>query len=118
MLGSSRATQSLQGELSRQPFSRLNLLDWAVHVVGDGGKIPASHHYLLLHQLDALSRGTIDRLMVLMPPGSAKTAYASINSDFWGAYVSTPPSAGAWYAWGEGTDGSTPTVYPVAFTVT
>lgn len=51
-------------------------------------------------------------------PPTSWTIATYINSDFWGAYVSTPPSAGAWYAWGEGTDGSTPTVYPVAFTVT
>ena len=111
-------TQSLDGEFSQQRCSSLNLLDWAVRVVGEGGKAPASHHCLLLLQLDAISRGTIDRLMVLMPPGSAKTAYASINTDFWGADVPTPASAGTWYAWVEGTDGSAATVYPIAFTVT
>jgi Fibronectin type III domain len=41
-----------------------------------------------------------------------------VNTDLWGAYVSTPASAGTWYAWVEGTDGSTPTVYPTPFTVT
>jgi hypothetical protein len=56
--------------------------------------------------------------MVLMPPGSAKTTYAYVNTDLWGAYVSTPASAGTWYAWVEGTDGSLPTVYATPFTVT
>jgi len=55
--------------------------------------------------------------MVLMPPGSAKSTYTSVNTDLWGAYVSTPATAGTWYAWVEGTDGSRQTVYPVAFTV-
>ncbi len=41
-----------------------------------------------------------------------------VNTDLWGAYVSTPATAGTWYAWVEGVDGSKPTVYPVAFTVT
>ena len=41
-----------------------------------------------------------------------------VNSDLWGAYVSTPASAGSWYAWVEGTDGSRPTVYPTPFIVT
>ena len=41
-----------------------------------------------------------------------------VNSDLWGAYVSTPASAGSWYAWVEGTDGSKPTVYPTPFIVT
>jgi len=51
-------------------------------------------------------------------PPSSWTAAAHVNSDFWGAYVSTPASAGIWYAWVEGTDGSCPTVYPTPFTVT
>ncbi len=51
-------------------------------------------------------------------PPATWTVAAYINSDFWGAFVATPASAGTWYAWVEGTDGSAPTVYPVAFTVT
>ena len=82
------------------------------------GLTPAMHHCLLLKQLDSLCRGDIDRLMVLMPPGSAKSTYTYVNSDLWGAYVSTPASAGSWYAWVEGTDGSKPTVYPTPFIVT
>jgi hypothetical protein len=97
---------------------RPSLSDWAIWTTAQSGQTPASHQWLLLQQLEAISRGTIDRLMVLMPPGSAKTTYASVNTDLWGAYVSTPAAAGTWYAWVEGTDGSTPTVYPVAFTVT
>jgi len=95
-----------------------DLTEWASWVVAQGGQQPALHHRLLLQQLDAISRGAIDRLMVLMPPGSAKTTYASVNTDLWGAYVSTPGISGNWYAWVEGTDGSKPTVYPIAFTVT
>ena len=45
------------------------------------------------------------------------TAGLHVNSDLWGAYVPTPASAGTWYAWAEGTDGSSPTVYPTPFTV-
>jgi hypothetical protein len=115
---SPHALQSLAGESNPHRSNNSSLIDWAAGVVGEGSKRPASHHCLLLQQLDAISRGTIDRLMVLMPPGSAKTAYAYINSDFWGVYIATPASAGTWYAWAEGTDGSAPTVYPVPFTVT
>ena len=46
------------------------------------------------------------------------TAGVTVNSDLWGQYVPTPPSAGTWYAWAEGTDGSAPTVYATPFTVT
>jgi hypothetical protein len=95
-----------------------SLIDWASWVLEPGGQSPAQHHRFLLEQLEAISRGTIDRLMVLMPPGSAKSTYASVNTDLWGSYVSTPATAGTWYAWVEGTDGSHQTVYPTAFTVT
>jgi hypothetical protein len=95
-----------------------DLLTWASWVMARSGQSPALHHRLLLRQLELMSRGEMDRLMVLMPPGSAKSTYASVNTDLWGAYVSTPASAGTWYAWVEGTDGSTPTLYPTPFTVT
>ncbi len=42
---------------------------------------------------------------------------ALVNSNLWGAYLATPASAGNWYAWVEGTDGSCPTVYPTPFIV-
>jgi hypothetical protein len=51
-------------------------------------------------------------------PPAAWTLANFVNTDLWGAYVSTPASAGTWYAWVEGTDGSKPTVYPTPFTVT
>lgn len=37
----------------------------------------------MLLELDALSHGSIDRLIVLMPPGSAKSSYASICFPVW-----------------------------------
>jgi hypothetical protein len=45
------------------------------------------------------------------------TAGVLVNSDLWGAYVPTPATAGNWYAWAEGTDGSAPTVGPSPFVV-
>jgi len=50
-------------------------------------------------------------------PPSSWTAAAHVNTDLWGAYVPTPATAGTWYNWCEGTDGSAPTVYPSSFTV-
>lgn len=52
-----------------------------------------------------------------IPPVSWTVA-AYINSDLWGAYVTTPAASGTWYAWAEGVDGSTPTILPMPFTVT
>jgi hypothetical protein len=51
-------------------------------------------------------------------PPTTWTAALNVNSDLWGQYVPTPASAGTWYAWAEGTDGSAPTVYATPFTVT
>ena len=38
----------------------------------------AKHHYLLLTELQKLEAGLIDNLMVLMPPGSAKSTYVDV----------------------------------------
>jgi predicted phage terminase large subunit-like protein len=43
----------------------------------DLGFTPAAHHKLLISALEAIERGDVRRLMVLMPPGSAKSTYAS-----------------------------------------
>jgi len=44
---------------------------------------PATHHYLLIRELEALARGENDRLMVFMPPGSAKSTYSSVLFPAW-----------------------------------
>ena len=44
---------------------------------------PAPHHRLLLDELSAVSQGDNDRLMVLMPPGSAKSTYGSVLFPPW-----------------------------------
>jgi cellulose 1,4-beta-cellobiosidase len=51
-----------------------------------------------------------------VPPVSWTTALL-VNTNFWAAYVPTPSAAGTWYAWAEGTDGSSPTIYPTTFVV-
>ncbi|MGH7155023.1 MAG: phage terminase large subunit, partial [Acetobacteraceae bacterium] len=38
---------------------------------------------MLLSELEAVSSGRVDRLMVLMPPGSAKSTYASVLFPAW-----------------------------------
>jgi hypothetical protein len=117
-LTKSSSALAAQNSIEESGHQRLSLIEWAELVVRQFDQTPAAHHYLLLHNLAAVSSGDIDRLMVLMPPGSAKSTYASVNTDLWGAYVSTPATAGTWYAWVEGIDGSKPTVYPTPFTVT
>lgn len=40
---------------------------------------PARHHQYIIAQLERLDRGEIQRLLILAPPGSAKSTYASIQ---------------------------------------
>src|SRR6185295_6773841 len=40
---------------------------------------PAKHHLLICDALDQVIDGKIKRLMVLMPPGSAKSTYATVR---------------------------------------
>jgi predicted phage terminase large subunit-like protein len=47
------------------------------------GIIPAAHHLLLIDALEAVERGECDRLMVCMPPGSAKSTYTSVEFPAW-----------------------------------
>lgn len=44
---------------------------------------PAKHHKLIIEKLEAVERGEITRLMISMPPGSAKSTYASILFPPW-----------------------------------
>ncbi len=45
--------------------------------------MPARHHRLVIEKLEAVERGEIPRLMICMPPGSAKSTYASILFPPW-----------------------------------
>jgi hypothetical protein len=45
------------------------------------------------------------------------TAAILVNTNLWGAYVATPSTAGTWYAWAEGLDGSAATVSATPFIV-
>lgn len=44
---------------------------------------PAAHHLLILSRLEAVERGECKRLMILTPPGSAKSTYASMIFPSW-----------------------------------
>jgi predicted phage terminase large subunit-like protein len=43
----------------------------------------AAHHILLLDRLEKVAKGEIKRLMIFMPPGSAKSTYASVVFPTW-----------------------------------
>ena len=61
----------------------LSLTDWAATALAPWNLRPARHHLKLLERLQALAAGEIDRLMVLMPPGSGKSSYASVIFPAW-----------------------------------
>jgi hypothetical protein len=44
---------------------------------------PALHHKLIIAKLEAVARGEIKRLMLFLPPGSAKSTYASVLFPPW-----------------------------------
>ncbi len=44
---------------------------------------PAAHHRVIIEQLERLERGDISRLLILAPPGSAKSTYCSIQFSLW-----------------------------------
>jgi hypothetical protein len=44
---------------------------------------PARHHQLICRHLQALEEGRIRRLMILAPPGSAKSTYCSVQFPLW-----------------------------------
>lgn len=69
----------------------LGLVEWAEFVLSHLDQSPAPHHRRLMTELNAVSRGEIDRLMVLMPPGSAKSTFVSVLFPAW--YLAQHPRA-------------------------
>ena len=65
---------------------RRSLLEWSRHC----GYEPAAYHRLLIEKLTAVADGRIKNLIVCMPPGSAKSTYASILFPAW--YLANYPS--------------------------
>lgn len=66
-------------ELIRRRSIRRSLTDWCRYA----GFEPAKHHKLVIDKLEAVERSEIDRLAIFMPPGSAKSTYASILFPPW-----------------------------------
>jgi predicted phage terminase large subunit-like protein len=66
-------------EVLRRREIRRSLVEWCRHC----GYEPAAHQLLLISYLEKIARGEINRLIVCMPPGSAKSTYTSILLPPW-----------------------------------
>jgi predicted phage terminase large subunit-like protein len=67
-------------ELEREQWHRQcrsSFLPFAIEALAARNEVPARHHKLICTELESLARGRFKRLMILAPPGSAKTTYAS-----------------------------------------
>ena len=62
---------------------RSSLLSWSTAALAPLQQAPADHHRLLIRELEGVAAGECDRLMVLMPPGSAKSTYTSVLFPAW-----------------------------------
>src|SRR6266487_3018896 len=79
-------------ELLKRRAIRSNLLEWAQFYGADRGWVLAKHHELQLGKLQEITDGTLkhsktgdpcSNLMVLMPPGSAKSQNTSVIFPPW-----------------------------------
>lgn len=62
---------------------RDNLEAWCRFALHDRGETPAAHHKLILSHLQDVSEGRLHNLILLMPPGSAKSTYTSVLYPPW-----------------------------------
>jgi len=74
-------------ELLRRRALRRSLTEWCRAV----GFEPAAHHKLIIDGLEGVARGDHDRLGIFLPPGSAKSTYASILFPPW--FLAQKPDA-------------------------
>lgn len=73
--------QALEAEIQRRLKAQTSLAAFIDY--RQAGYRPAAHHRFLIEKLEAVERGEIQRLMVCMPPGSAKSTYSSVEFPAW-----------------------------------
>ena len=66
-------------------------LSFACRALSDRDQLPARHHRLMIEKLEEVTGGSCDRLMIQMPPGSAKSTYGSVLFPCY--FLSRHPSA-------------------------
>jgi len=71
--------ESAAQEILDRRAARADLTTWCRRC----GFEPAAHHRLIINRLECVACGEIDRLAIFMPPGSAKSTYASVLFPPW-----------------------------------
>ena len=69
----------LHQEQNTRQAIRARLIDWAKLALSSRNQVPALHHYRLIAELEQIATGETQRLLLLLPPGSAKSTYAILN---------------------------------------
>jgi hypothetical protein len=72
------------GDVFRKQLVRRDFSAWCSEALAPLNQTPARHHRLLIAHLEKVATGETDRLMVNMPPGSAKSTYSSV---LWPAHL-------------------------------
>lgn len=80
---SSAAPSPAHQEKATRRTIRTSLLAWSSLALAPQCLQPAPHHRRIIAELEALHAGGTDRLMLLLPPGSAKSTYASLLFPPW-----------------------------------
>lgn len=76
---SSTVGRAITAEKRLRTRIRNSLGAWSFLALKGQGFRPARHHHLVIGELEGLAAGRFDRLMLLLPPGSAKSTYTRLN---------------------------------------
>ena len=82
--------QEAAAELLKRRTIRRDFGSWCEMALAPFGHKPAAHHRLIIRELQAVADGETQRLMLFLPPGAAKSTFASVLFPAW------------WLAQGEG----------------
>lgn len=77
MTNSQLSQQAAADEILARRRARESFVDFAKYI--EPQEPPARHHVLLCRALDKVANGELKRLMILMPPGCAKSTYATVR---------------------------------------
>ena len=79
----SNSAEAAKKEGALRKKIRGSLESWSRFALAERDQVPAAHHLLVLEALEDLAAGRTKRLMLLLPPGSAKSTYASVLFPAW-----------------------------------